>query len=120
MKPTILLFAVGLACGAALAQFLPLAKEPGQAADKGDRGWILSLGGGLARDAAISQYISERAPEPALLSAYSSDIARQIGLQGALYGVGQRDPEAAHQLLDEYIDDPTLRAQAERILSNFE
>ncbi len=81
------------------------------------RSWILGLGGGLARDAAITHYLTAQASEAALLSAYSSDTARQIGIQEALYGISRRDPEAARQLIDDYITDPTLRARAEQVLN---
>ena len=88
--------------------------------------WVLGLPGGLDRDAAITSYLNASAGraaegsllEGSLLEAYSSDNARQIGLQQSMYTLARADPRVARQLIDDYITDPTLRAQAEQALES--
>ncbi len=84
------------------------------------RSWILGLARGLPRDAAITNYLAANTganPDAGVLSAYSSDNARQLGVQQTVFRLARQDPEAARQLIDEYLTDPTLRQRAEQALA---
>ncbi len=78
--------------------------------------WALGLPEGLSRDAAITGLIAAAGagePSAELMAAYSSDVARQLGVRQAVYNLGRQDREAAQRVIDRYVTDPTLRAMAQ-------
>jgi hypothetical protein len=82
--------------------------------------WALTLPEGDERDATLAVIVQRRAAagdfDRAMLDRFSSDVARQTAVAGSLAVIAQRDVEEARSLLDEYIDDPTLRERAEAMI----
>lgn len=83
--------------------------------------WLLALSRGPGRDAAADGYIGAAAQvgrfEPRLLEAYSSAAARQRGASRAAVAIARTDPVEAKRVLDTYVTDPAIRAQAEEQLT---
>ena len=87
----------------------------------GARAWALSLPQGAIKDAALVPVIASvvadtGVPEQTLLSAFSTENARQQGLSRAVFGLARRNPAAARQFIADYITDPQWRQQAEQML----
>lgn len=82
--------------------------------------WVLELRSDSERDVALASLIqaiaSKETPDGTLLTAFSSDTARNQALTSVVYRVAKRDPNAARRLIDEHISDEHTRRQAEQSL----
>ena len=88
----------------------------------GARRWILSLEAGRARDQALGALVQSSSRtgsvDQAVLDAFDDDMARQQAVLNVVFRVAHRDAESAQQLINEYINDPGLRSQADQVLNN--
>lgn len=93
------------------------AREDSRAAER----WALGLQSAGMRDAGIMGVLSAAAEsgelDPALLSALSSDKARQQGAGRLILQIARTDQARARVLLDTYLSDPALRRQIEAQLA---
>jgi hypothetical protein len=85
---------------------------------RGARAWILSLPTGADRDTALRGLVGS-APDPtvldaSLMNAFSTPEMGQRILSGFAGLFARKDPQAARRLMDEYVTDPAMRAEAER------
>jgi len=82
--------------------------------------WALGLTAGENRDRALGSVLSVTSGngrvETRLLQAFSSDAAAQRSLAGTMTSLGRSDPDLGRELIERYITDPALRAQAEERL----
>jgi hypothetical protein len=86
------------------------------------REWALRLPAGEKRDTALMAAVRSRGaapPDSALLTAFSDDRARQSAMMNTILATAQTDAAAARRLIDGYITDPRLRAQAEQMIDGF-
>lgn len=83
----------------------------------GLRRWALSMPAGERRDAALSAALrSFGADDPALLTAFSDDRARQAAVMTVAMNAATTDRDAARRLVQTYISEPRMRAQAEQMI----
>ncbi|HJR71527.1 MAG TPA: hypothetical protein VKA43_15905, partial [Gammaproteobacteria bacterium] len=88
----------------------------------GARQWALRLPQGALRDTALAPVLRattmQRAgsPDVGLLNAFSSDQTRQAAVLGIVQGLAYDDPARARTIADAHLNDPNVRAQAERII----
>ncbi len=88
----------------------------------GARQWTLRLPQGAIRDSALTRLLTTAASQrsggldPGMLNGFSSDSARQQAVLQVVQGLAQRDPAAARAVVNGYLTEPSLRAQAERML----
>ena len=84
--------------------------------------WALSLPAGPTRDTALTSAVAGLAaqgvPDEKLLSAFSTDMARQQAVVSASYRLARVDRAAADRLIKKYVSDPTLRSQVEQNLAS--
>ena len=86
------------------------------------RQWMLRLPQGAMRDGALTTVLATTAMQrpgaldTALLNAFTSDAARQQAVLQVVQGLAYNDPPRARTIVDAYLTDPSLRAQAERML----
>ena len=86
------------------------------------RQWMLRLPQGAMRDSALTTVLTNTAMQKAgaldtaLLNAFTSDAARQQAVLQVVQGLAYNDPARARTVIDGYLTDPSLRAQAERVL----
>jgi len=86
------------------------------------RDWALRLPPGEKRDAVLVGVVRSRGaapPDEGLLAAFSDEGARQSAVMGMVVATAQTDPDRARALLDAYVTDPRMRAQAEQIVAGF-
>ena len=84
--------------------------------------WVLAMPMGPLRDAALAGLASAQAhvgrpPSPSVLSAFSTDLARQERLMTAIAALARHDMPAAQNLIDTYMIDADMRARAERLVT---
>jgi hypothetical protein len=84
----------------------------------GLRRWALSMPSGEKRDAALAAALRSFGTEPdaALLNAFSDDRARQGAMLTVVMNAAMTDRDAAHRLVQTYISEPRMRAQAEQMI----
>jgi len=86
------------------------------------RQWTLRLPQGASRDGALTAVLTTTAfrrsggLDTSVLSAFSSDSARQQAVLQVVQGLAYRDPVGARGVVDTYLTDPSSRAQGERML----
>ncbi len=82
------------------------------------RNWALGLAPGDRRDIALGAALRLQpdAPDPTLLAAFSNERTRQAALTAPIFMTARTDPAAAHRMVDRYLSDPEIRAQAERMI----
>ena len=82
--------------------------------------WVLGLAEGEARDSALGSLLVVTSAtgrvNTRLLEAFSSAERGQRSLASMMVGLGRSDPDRGRELMDRYITDPTLRAEAEQRL----
>jgi hypothetical protein len=82
--------------------------------------WVLGLEQGAARDSALGSLLSVTSAagrvNTQLLEAFSSEERGQRSLASMMVGLGRSDPDLGRELMDRYISDPALRAEAEQRL----
>jgi len=88
----------------------------------GARQWALRLPQGTVRDVGLTTVLSNAvqrsgALDTSVLNAFSSDAARQQAVMQAVQGLAYNDPARARAVVDGFTD-PSLRAEAERVLAN--
>jgi hypothetical protein len=88
------------------------------------RSWSLRLPVGTPRDAALRPLLgaaeSGNDIDASVLSAFSSDSARQNGVLGAIHRIAQRNPADARLVAERYLSTPEQRQQAERRIDDIE
>jgi hypothetical protein len=89
--------------------------------DMGDaETWTRNLPSGELHDAALGAVVEAAAAagslDPQLLAAFSSDSHRAQAIIGAMDALRRIDPKLGRTLIDQYVRDPDLRAEAEQIL----
>jgi len=86
------------------------------------RQWALRLPQGTIRDGALTPVLSTATQrsgvlDTSVLNAFTSDSARQQAVMQVVQGLAYNDPARARAVVDGFTD-PSLRAEAERVLAN--
>jgi hypothetical protein len=88
----------------------------------GARQWTLRLPQGSMRDNALTALLTttaQRTPgtiDPRSLNGFSSEATRQRAVMQVVNTLAYQDPAKARTVIDGYLTDPALRAQAESVL----
>jgi hypothetical protein len=88
----------------------------------GARQWALRMPQGAMRDSALTTILQTAVSrgdgglDTGLLNAFTTDSARQQAVLHVVQGLAWNDPARARAVIDGYLTDPSLRAQAERVL----
>ncbi len=87
------------------------------------RSFVLSMPRGETRDSALQMLVAAASQtgdglDPALLGAFSADLARQSAVIQAAVIRAAQDPAAARAMIDAHVTDPELRARAEAMMSS--
>lgn len=84
----------------------------------GLRRWALSIQSGEKRDTALAAALRSfgAEPDPGLLNAFSDDRARQGAIMTVAMNTAMTDRDAARRLVQTYISEPRMRAQAEQMI----
>jgi len=85
---------------------------------KAARDWVYALPKGEIQDAGLGGLVrtisDSSVPDAELLSAFSSDLTRQWWVRYSVVPLTRRYPRIARDLIERYINDATLRQEAER------
>jgi len=115
-------WAAGLADAARQSALPSVVSMWAQQAPQDARGFVMSLPRGEDRDRILHSLIATTSRtgtdvDPALLNAFSSDVARQHAVIQAAVLKASDDPAAARALVNAHVTDPRLRTQAEEMLT---
>jgi hypothetical protein len=88
----------------------------------GARQWTLRLPEGQLRDASLTTLLRTASTSGTLdagvLSAFSNETVRQQAILQAVSAAAYADPIQARRMIDYYVTDPAMRAQAEQMLES--